>query len=295
MVKISMDYAPIIENLERNFKKKSVVTYQHRIDSLRKLKKAVIQSQDEICLALQQDLGKPFQEALLSEVAFVLKEISFTIKRLKKWMRPKSVKTPLTLFPARSKVVHQPLGVVLIISPWNYPFQLAIGPIIGAIAAGNCILLKPSEVSSHTSKLLKKLINSTFEEDFISVVEGGVSETKELLKFKFNHIFFTGSTRVGKLIMETASASLTPVTLELGGKSPAIIDKDADLELAAKRIVWGKFFNAGQTCIAPDYLYVHKSIKSSFIEKLIKNIKIQYGENPKESLSYAKIINQKKL
>jgi len=229
----------------------------------------------------------------VAEVAVTLEEIRLTKKHLKSWMKPKTVKTPFVLWPAKSQIHTDPLGVVLIIGPWNYPFQLMMAPLIGALAAGNCALLKPSELSPNTSDLLFELIPKYFEKTYVSIVGGGVPETTELLKLPFDHIFFTGSPKVGKVVMEAAAKHLTPVTLELGGKSPAVVCEDADLEITARRLVWGKFYNAGQTCVAPDYLLVQKSIKERLIEEIKKALQEQFGQNPKESSSFARIINRK--
>jgi aldehyde dehydrogenase (NAD+) len=206
-------------------------------------------------------------------------------------MRPRTVKTPLTLWPSNSKIHFDPLGVVLIIGPWNYPFQLLLAPLIGAIAAGNCAVLKPSELTPNTSQLLAKIIGSAFQPEFIAVVEGGVEETTGLLEQEFDHIFFTGSTTVGRIVMQSSAKNLVPVTLELGGKSPCIVTADADLALAARRIVWGKFYNAGQTCVAPDYILIEKSVLLPMLEKIREQILVQFGSNQSLSTSFARIVN----
>jgi aldehyde dehydrogenase (NAD+) len=262
-----------------------------RLDALHRLEKLIRENMDSICQALYEDLHKPKQEALISEVAVVLEELSVFKRRLKKWMRPKCVKSPLALWPSQSQVHFEPLGVVLIIGPWNYPFQLLFSPLIGALAAGNCAVLKPSELTPKTSHLIETLVKKYFNSDLLQVVLGGVPETTELLKLKFDHIFFTGSTPVGKIVMQAAAKNLVPVTLELGGKSPAIVCEDADLDLAARRIVWGKFYNAGQTCVAPDYVYVHESVADVFTQKVKTNIAAQFGANPVDSKDFARIVN----
>ena len=272
-------------------------SYEFRIEQLRKLKKAIKDNEADILSALKIDLNKPEFEAYTSEIGFLYEEISLTIKNLKKWMRPKRVNTPLSLMPAKSRIVSEPLGVVLIIGPWNYPFQLLIAPLVGAIAAGNCAILMPSDLTPATSKLTEKIINETFASNYISVVNGpGAIIGPELINInKFNHIFFTGSEPVGKAIMKMASEHLTPVTLELGGKSPAIVFEDADIKLTAKRVVWGKIFNAGQTCVATDYLIVHNSIKERLVNEIAIIIKQFLGEEILNNREYTHILNQKRF
>ncbi|MEM8546252.1 MAG: aldehyde dehydrogenase family protein, partial [Cyanobacteria bacterium P01_H01_bin.119] len=228
---------------------------QFREAQLQKLKQAIEAHEDAILSALHKDLGKPEFEGFATEVT-AKNDVDYALKHLKRWMSPRRVSTPLTLKPGRAYQQPEPLGVTLIISPWNYPFQLGIVPLIGAIAAGNCAILKPSEISPHTSALLAKLLSDTFDPDHIAVVEGDAQTSQALLAQKFDHIFFTGSTHIGRIVMKAAAEHLTPLTLELGGKSPCIVDANINLEVTAKRIVWGKFINAGQTCIAPDYLLV---------------------------------------
>ncbi len=226
-----------------------------RKEQLNKLKAAIAARQDDIIQAAKDDLGRPEFEGYF-EVA-VTAELSYVLKKLKSWMKPQKVGLPLSQMPGSAWVQPEPLGCVLIIGPWNYPFQLVISPLIGAIAAGNCAIIKPSEVAPATSKVVAELIESTFDPEYVAVREGGVEVAQALLAQKFDHIFFTGGTRVGQIVMEAAAKQLTPVTLELGGKSPCIVDKDVNVEVTAKRIVWGKYLNAGQTCVAPDYLLVH--------------------------------------
>ncbi|MES3037028.1 MAG: aldehyde dehydrogenase [Bdellovibrionota bacterium] len=268
-------------------------TYEYRIEALTKLDKLISENVDRICDALAADLSKPLQESLLAEVAVVLDEVRLTKKNLRKWIKPDSVSTPLSLWPSKSRIYQDPLGVVLIIGPWNYPFHLLMLPLVGAIAAGNCAMLKPSELTVHTSKLVTELISKYFPPEYVFVAEGGIPETTDLLNLKFDHIFFTGSTAVGKVVMAAAAKNLTPVTLELGGKSPVIVNDDADLDLAARRIVWGKFYNAGQTCVAPDYLYVHKNIAAQLQTKIKQTIEDQFGVNTKDSKSFARIVNSR--
>lgn len=261
-----------------------------RREQLQQLKAAIKESSGAILDALYADLHKPEFEGYF-ELA-VTQDIDYALKHLKSWVKPKKVKTPLTQFPSTGRIYPEPLGVVLIIGPWNYPFSLMISPLIGAIAAGNCAILKPSEIAPHTSKVLAEIVEATFEPEYIAILEGGVETSQQLLAEKFDHIFFTGGTRVGKIIMEAAAKHLTPVTLELGGKSPCLVDCDLNLTEAAKRITWGKLINAGQTCIAPDYLLVDKKIKSDLLAEIKKCLHEFYGDNPALSPDYARIINQ---
>ena len=260
-----------------------------RRQQLEKLKAAIKQSDRAILDALYADLHKPEFEGYL-ELA-VTKDIDYALKHLKSWVKPKKIKAPLTQFPASARIYPEPLGVALIIGPWNYPFSLMISPLIGAIAAGNCAILKPSEIAPHTSKVFAKIIESTFEPEYLAVFEGGVETSQQLLAEKFDHIFFTGGTRVGKIVMEAAAKHLTPVTLELGGKSPCIVDRNIDLTETAKRITWGKFLNAGQTCIAPDYLLVDAAIKPDLLREMKKCIREYYGDDPATNPDFARIIN----
>jgi aldehyde dehydrogenase (NAD+) len=270
-------------------------TYEFRLQQLERLESLIRDNSDRICQALYQDLRKSATEALISEVAVTLDELHLAKKNLKSWMTPTACKTPLTLLPARSRIHYDPLGSVLIIGPWNYPFQLVISPLVGAIAAGNCAVVKPSELTPKTAQLVEDLISKHFPLEFIRVQQGGIPETTALLGVPFDHIFFTGSTPVGRIVMQAAADNLTPVTLELGGKSPAIVCQDADLALAARRLVWGKFYNAGQTCVAPDYLYVHKDVADSLHSQLVVQIKEQFGENPQHSPDLTRIVNQKNV
>ena len=260
-----------------------------RLNALQKLRTAIKNNETELIEALKLDLNKSEFEAYSSEIGMILEEIRFTIKQLRSWMKPKKVKTPITHIGSTSFIYSEPYGVALIISPWNYPFQLAVAPLIGAIAAGNCAIIKPSELTPKTSEILAKLLEKNFPEEYISVVQGGVETSQALLNEKFDYIFFTGSVHVGKMIMKAAAKNLTPVTLELGGKSPCIVHEDANIKLAAKRIAWGKFMNAGQTCVAPDYLYVHHKIKNEFLTYLQEAIKDLYGE-PRH---LTRIVNEK--
>lgn len=263
-----------------------------RLKTLKKLKKAINKQEGKLYKALEQDLNKPKFESFVGEIGFVVKEIDFVLKYLKDWAKPKKVPTDLVNFPAESYIYSQPFGVTLIFSPWNYPFHLTIMPLIGAISAGNTAILKPSELSPHTSRAIKNLIESTFNEEYIAVVEGEKEVSEALLNIKFDKIFFTGNTTVGKIVMKKAAEHLTPVTLELGGKSPVIVFNDANLKMAAKRIIWGKFFNAGQTCVAPDYMCIESKIYDKFKKYLIDELK-SYTSIRKFEKNYSKIINER--
>ncbi|MFN6515972.1 MAG: aldehyde dehydrogenase [Nostoc sp. CreGUA01] len=282
----------IIQHQREFFQTGKTKDVNFRIEQLQTLKRAIIEHEQEIIEGLQADLHKPVVETYLTEIG-VIKEIDYAIKHLKTWAKPKKAPVSLDFFSYSARIYPEPLGVVLIISPWNYPFQLAISPLVGAIAAGNCAIIKPSEIASHTSSIVAKIITKYFQLAYITVVEGGIEASQKLLAEKFDHIFFTGGTAVGKIVMAAAAKHLTPVTLELGGKSPCIVDSDINLEHTARRITWGKFINAGQTCIAPDYLLVDKKIKKNLIDGLGKCLKEFYGENPATSPDYARIISQK--
>ncbi|PKL39856.1 MAG: aldehyde dehydrogenase family protein [Spirochaetae bacterium HGW-Spirochaetae-1] len=262
-----------------------------RIENLKKLKKAILKYEDDLFEALKMDLNKAKFEAFATEVGFVLEEISHHIKHLKKWMKPVKVRTDLVNFGSRSYVLHEPFGVVLIMSPWNYPFQLLMDPLVGAISAGNCAVLKPANYSRHVTDVIVRMIGETFDREYISVFTGGRDAIQEILEHRFDYIFFTGSPFLGKIVMEKAARHLTPVSLELGGKSPCIVEDDANLDVAARRIVFGKFLNSGQTCIAPDYLLVNAKVKSRLIEKLKHYITLSYGTDPHVSPDYGRIIN----
>jgi aldehyde dehydrogenase (NAD+) len=263
-----------------------------RISQLKILKQLVSENKEAIIQALKADLHKPEFESYATEIG-VNKEIDYALQHINNWTKPKKAAVPLDLFPYSAKIYPEPLGVVLIIGPWNYPFQLIISPLVGAIASGNCTIIKPSELAPHTSNLITELIKKYFSPEYITVIPGAVETSQQLLAEKFDHIFFTGGTAIGKIVMEAAAKHLTPVTLELGGKSPCIIDTEINLEHTAKRIIWGKFINAGQTCIAPDYLLVNKQIKPNLVNALQKCLKEFYGENPVTSSDYARIIHQK--
>jgi aldehyde dehydrogenase (NAD+) len=273
-------------------------THGHLSLSLRKqrlqaLKKAILAKEVAINHALKGDLGKSSFESYATEVGFILEEIGHILKNIDDWAKVKKVKTPLTLFPGKSFIHPEPYGVVLIVSPWNYPFQLCLSPFIGAWAAGNRVVIKPSEYAPQTAAVINDLISEVFQENEVQLVEGAVEETQALLKQRFDYIFFTGSTGVGKVIMKAAAEFLTPVTLELGGKSPCLIEESANIDIAAKRCAWGKFLNAGQTCVAPDYVLVPEHKQTEFIERLQFHIQSFYGEETKKSVDYPRIVNEK--
>lgn len=265
----------------------------YRKQSLLKLLNCVQLHEQEIIQALYDDFKKPAFEAVLSETAYIIAELNHTIKNINKWAKPQLVLPSLLNFPSTDYIYKEPYGKVLIIAPWNYPYQLVLCPLIAAVAAGNQVTVKPSELTPNTSKIVAKILSEVFEENHVKCVEGDAEVTQQLLSQRWDYIFFTGSVAVGKIVAKATAENLTPVTLELGGKNPCIVDETADIKLAAKRIVWGKFLNAGQTCIAPDYLLVSDKIKTAFIESLKKEITNAYGENPEVSPDFPRIINQK--
>lgn len=264
-----------------------------RKKQLKGLRASIAEHEKAILKALYDDLGKSEFEGYATEIGVVYSEIDQHLKHLESWSRPKRVRSTILSFPSRSYTVTQPLGVVLIMSPWNYPFQLAIAPLVAAIAAGNCAVVKPSRYSSNTSHIIVELLAKAFPSEYVATFEGGSEMNTALLNYRFDHIFFTGSPTVGKVVMQKASQFLTPVTLELGGKSPTIIDEGSNLKLAAKRVAWGKFLNAGQTCIAPDYILVKRDLHDRFIEELKVAIQAMYGTDPLNNGEYPTIINQK--
>lgn len=265
----------------------------YRKQALLKLLLTVQKKETEIIQALYDDFKKPAFEAVATETSYIVSELEYTIKNLKNWAKPQRVLPSFLNFPSSDFIYKEPYGKILIMAPWNYPYQLAIAPLIAAVAAGNQVVVKPSELAVNTSRLIAEIIAASFEEQHVQCVLGGVEVSQNLLSQRWDYIFFTGSVAVGKIVAQAAAAHLTPVTLELGGKNPCIIDKTADLKLAAKRIVWGKFLNAGQTCIAPDYLLAHEHIKPKLIEYLKKEIALAYGENPQDSPDFPRIINEK--
>jgi aldehyde dehydrogenase (NAD+) len=286
-----MEIARLVEKQKNFFLSGATLDYGYRREQLKKLKWVIQSNEDNIIEAVKSDFSKPPIETFESETQLSIDELNLFLKKTKTWMRPERVPSTLVNFPSSGYIINEPYGLSLIISPWNYPFQLCIVPLIGAIAAGNCAVLKPSELAPVTSRMLEKMINEHFPEQYIHVVNGDAETAKELLDQKFDFIFFTGSSKIGRVVAESAARTLTPTVLELGGKSPCIVDKNYPISLAAKRIAWGKFFNCGQTCIAPDYLYVHQEVHDQLIEQLIRTIRNFYGNNPKVSPDYARIIN----
>ncbi len=287
----------IFKKQKEFFESGKTINVDYRIKNLKKLNDIIKKNEDKILSELKKDLGKSNFEGYVTEVGILYDDINFHIKNVKKWSSEEKRKSPIVYYPSKSYIYKEPYGVTLIIGPFNYPFQLVIAPLIGAISAGNTAIIKPSENSRNIALLLEKLINENFPEEYLRVVNplGGKETVSLLLDKPFDYIFFTGSVRVGKLVMQKAAQHLTPVTLELGGKSPCIVDSDAKLKLAAKRIVWGKFLNAGQTCVAPDYLCVHKSVKDELLKLIINEIRIQFGENVRNSEDYPRIVNKSSL
>ncbi len=283
-----------ISEIQRQyFKNGETKSISFRIQQLQILQQAILKNESRIYEALKADLGKCQMEGYLTEVGFTLNDIDFMIKNIRKFAKHKKVKTPAIFLGGSSFIIPEPYGTVLIIGPWNYPFQLVMVPLIGAIAAGNCAVVKPSELTPNVSRVIAAIINDTFKSEYIAAIEGGVEESQKLLTQKFDYIFYTGSTTVGRIVMTEAAKNLTPVTLELGGKSPCIIDKDTNIKNAAKRVVWGKFLNCGQTCVAPDYVLVHKNIKEEFITNAIAAINEFYGSDPLEAEQYPHIVNER--
>ena len=272
-------------------------SFSFRKEQLIKLKKILLKYEDEIYAALGSDLSKSKEESYASEFVLLIGEINHTLKNLNNWMQPQTVRTTLVNLPSSSKIYRDSLGVVLIIAPWNYPLQLLLIPFVGAIAGGNCAVLKPSELAPATAAITEKIITETFLPDYVKVFNGdGATLIPQLMhEFRFDHVFYTGSTAVGKIIYKMAAEKLIPVTLELGGKSPGIVEADANLEVAARRLVLGKFINAGQTCIAPDYLLVHTSVKDELVKNIIRTIEKFYGSSTVNSYDYGKIINEKRF
>ncbi|MFT8321866.1 MAG: aldehyde dehydrogenase [Bacillus sp. (in: firmicutes)] len=286
-----IDVEQLISEHQQFFEKTQTLSVDFRILQLKKLKAGIEQYEQEIVNALQKDLGKHAFESYTYEVGFVLRSIRHAIKNVKKWAKRKKVKSPVALFPSKSYLQYEPFGTVLIIGPFNYPFQLVMEPLIGAIAAGNCVVVKHSELVPTVSAVLTKMIQSTFDKHYIRSVEGGAAINIALIHGSFDYIFFTGSVSIGKRVMEAAAKKLIPVTLELGGKSPVFVDEHANIPLAAQRIIWGKTVNAGQTCIAPDYLVVHESIKEQLVQEMKKALQAFYGTTIESSKDFGRIVN----
>lgn len=281
-----------IEAQRRYFASGETRSISFRKEMLRRFRYAIIENEKKITEAVYKDLRKSYQEAYLTEISLVLGEIDYHIKRLDQWAKPKRVKTPVHLFPSSSRLMHEPLGVSLIISPWNYPFQLLMLPLVGAISAGCCAMLKPSPYTPTVAKVMEEMIIAAFDEKYVTTVQGGREVNGYLLGQRWDMIFFTGSPALGKIVMEAASKHLTPVVLELGGKSPCIVDEEAKISIAARRIAWGKTINAGQTCIAPDYILVHVSLKEKLIEALGLEIRRTFDNDPSASKWYPRIVNE---
>lgn len=282
-----------IKKMRNYFNEGKTLSYASRIANLDKLKSAISKYENKLILALNEDLGKSPEEAYISEISIVKSEIKSVEKNLYKFMKKKKVSTPFIHFPAQSYSINNPLGIILIMSPWNYPVQLTLSPLIAAIAAGNCVVLKPSRYSDSSSSVIKEMIEEFFDDNFITTFEGGSAINQALLDEKFDFIFFTGSPNVGHIVMEKASKHLTPIALELGGKSPVYIDSSADIQLTAQRIAWGKYLNAGQTCVAPDYVLVHKDVYMPFVTALKNEIIEMYGIDAVSNDEFPRIINEK--
>jgi aldehyde dehydrogenase (NAD+) len=285
--------ADLVKAQRRFFASGETKTLRFRKEQLHALKNAMLRFEDKIHDALYADLRKSAFEAYGTETGFVYLEIDQALQNLERWMRPRPIGTPLFHFPGASAIHPDPYGVALIVAPWNYPFQLLVAPLVGAIAAGNTAVLKPSEYAEHTAAVLTEMIASAFDPAYVALVNGGPEVSKALLENRYDYIFFTGGTEVGRYVYQAAAKHLTPVTLELGGKSPCFVDKNVPIEQSAKRIVWGKLLNAGQTCIAPDYLLVHREIKDKLVEALGRQITEAYGQDPKASPDFGRIINDR--
>jgi len=286
-----MEIQEIVSKQKEFFKTQQTKNLRFRKMYLEKLRDVILQNENLLYEAIEKDFGKSKFDTFTTEISFILNDIKYYLNNLKSLSKPKKVRTNIVNQIGKSRIHSEPLGNILVIGAWNYPYQLSLSPIVAALAAGNCCIVKPSEIAENTMKVMVKIINENFPSEYLYAYEGGIDETTELLKLKFDKIFFTGSTKVGKIVYEAAAKNLTPVTLELGGKSPAIITKEANLEVAAKRIVWGKFLNAGQTCVAPDYLLVEESVQEQFLEMLRKYIQeFKYEIN---SENYTRIINSK--
>lgn len=283
----------IVEKQRRYFLSGATLDVEGRIHALTKLKACVERHEAEIGAALKKDLGKSGMESYMCETGMVLSELTYMLAHVRSYAKEKRIKTPLAQFCARSYVKPSPRGVVLVMSPWNYPLLLTLGPLVDAIAAGNTVVVKPSAYSPNTTEVVKQILEECFDGEYVAVVTGGRAENACLLKEHFDYIFFTGSQAVGKEVMRHAAEHLTPVTLELGGKSPCLVEKSADIKMAAKRIVFGKYLNCGQTCVAPDYIYCDRSVKEELLEEIRKQIRKQYGKEPLKNKNYGKIINEK--
>ena len=286
-----------LKQMQRFFATGATKRYEFRKAQLLRLKEAILKHEEALHAALHADLKKSAEESWVTETGFVISELNYTIRRLKKWMRPEKVGTNLLNFPSRSFIYKEPLGTVLVIGPWNYPFQLLFAPLAGALAAGNCVVLKPSEFARETAAVMERLVHDTFSTDHVLLLQGdGATVVPQLMKgFRFDHVFYTGSTAVGKIIYGMAAEKLVPVTLELGGKSPCVVESDADLKVAARRIAVTKFSNAGQMCVAPDYILAHRSIREPLVQELKVAIRDFFSDDPSSSYNYGKIINDRQF
>jgi len=288
----SIDISLIVQNQKAFFTTNTTKDIAFRKAALKRLKAELLLREKDIAKAMYNDFKKPEFETVMTETGIVQNELKLAIRKLHSWSKSRYVRPVLVNFPSSSRIYKEPYGTVLLIAPWNYPFQLVFSPLIGAVAAGNTVVIKPSEHSAHTSKVVSEIIAKVFDPGHVCVIEGEVAVAAKLLRERWDYIFFTGSIAVGKIVAKAAAEHLTPATLELGGKNPCIVDETANIKLAAKRIVWGKFINCGQTCIAPDYILIHESVKHEFVEHCIKEIALTYGDNIQESPDYARIINQ---
>ncbi|MCX6247268.1 MAG: aldehyde dehydrogenase [Bacteroidetes bacterium] len=286
-----MDIPAIVQQQKEFFKTQKTKDLSYRKDALRRLRAEVIRREKEITDAIHADFRKPEFESIATETRIVLNDLDHMLRKLNRRAKPHSVFPALLNFPSGSRIYPEPYGTVLIIAPWNYPYQLTLSPLIGAIAAGNTVVLKPSELTPHTSGVISSIVAAVFDKGHVCVVEGDAGVAEKLLNERWDYIFFTGSIQVGKIVAKSAALNLTPFTLELGGKSPCVIDRTANLKLAAKRITWGKFINGGQTCIAPDYILIHSSVKDEFIHSMKNEIKCAYGDDPFKSTDFPRIIN----
>ena len=290
-----MNVPELLKQQQSFFKTSKTRDINYLKSTLKSLRNEIVKNEKNICDALLKDFKKPVFETYLTEIGVVLSEIDLALKHISKWSKPKQVRPSLLNFPSSDYIYSEPYGTVLIIAPWNYPFQLTIAPLIAAFIAGNTVVLKPSELTPFTSELVEEILTKVFNKNHVAIIQGGIPETTELLNQKWDYIFFTGSVPVGKIVAKAAAVHLTPVTLELGGKSPCIIDETVNMKLVARRLVWGKFMNAGQTCIAPDYILVKPEVKSPLIGQLKQEIENAYTTNPEQSSDYPRIINEKNL
>jgi len=287
------DVPDLVKGLRAAFDSGRTRPVEWRRAQLEQIRRMLHEREGALLGALAADLGKPATEAYAADVGFLYADLGLTLKHLRAWTRPQRVRVPMIVQPARARIVQEPLGVALVIAPWNYPVQLLLAPMIGAIAAGNCVVAKPSELAPHTSEVLARIVPEFLDPECVAIVEGGVPVATALLAEHFDHVFYTGNGQVGRVVMEAAARHLTPVTLELGGKSPVIVDADADLDVAARRIAWGKFLNAGQTCIAPDYALVAREVEHELVDRIAKSVAEFYGPDPKASPDYARIVNDR--